>query len=167
MRGIVIAFAALAAGALSACGFQPLYAPPPANGAPGDVVIGAVDIPMIEGKAGHVLRAELDRLLSVERGAGTPQRLEIALWERVDRLGIRVDESATRADLHLTARYTLTPTTGPAVRGTVRTVATYQIPTAAFAEIAAQDDARERAAETLARMIRADLALRLAERRSR
>lgn len=165
MRGIVIAFAALAAGMLSACGFQPLYAPPPGNGAPADAVIGAVEIPMIEGKAGHVLRTELDRLLAVEGGAGTPQRLEIALWERVDRLGIRVDESATRADLHLTARYTLTPNSGPAVRGTVRTVATYQIPTAAFAEIAAQDDARERAAETLARMIRADLALRLARRR--
>jgi len=162
MRVFVLALATL----VSACGFQPLYAPPPSGAAP-QAVIGAVDIPMIPGKAGHVLRTELDRLLSVEDSVGSPQRLEIALRERVRRLGIRVDESATRADLYLTARYTLTPATGRTIRGTVQTVATYQIPTAAFAEIAAQDDARERAAETLARMIRADLALRMAQRRSR
>jgi hypothetical protein len=47
----------------------------------------------------------------------------------------------------------------------VFTVVNYDIPTAAFGEIAAQDDARERAAETMAQRFRAELALRLAQRR--
>lgn len=158
MRALMIVFALFVAG----CGFSPLYAPQPG----GEGAIGAVEIGMIPGKAGHVLRTELDRLLSVERGAAAPQRLEITLRERVTRLGLRTDESASRADLRLTARYTLTPANGRnVVRGTVQSVATYVIPTAAFAEIAAQDDARERAAETLAQRIRADLALRLARNR--
>jgi LPS-assembly lipoprotein len=123
---------------------------------------------MIPGKAGHVLRTELDRLLSVGAGAGPAQSLDITLREDVSRLGLRTDESATRADLTLTARYVLTPADGgQPVRGTVQSVATFEIPTAAFGEIAAQDDARERAAETLAQRIRADLALRLAQARRR
>jgi LPS-assembly lipoprotein len=160
MRKPILALAA--AGLLAGCGFQPLYAPQP-GGAP---AIGAVDVSMIPGKAGHVLRNELDRLLYVEAGAGPRQTLEISLQEEVARLGLRTDESATRADLTLTARYVLTPPDGGrAVRGTVQSVATFEIPTAAFGEIAAQDDARERAAEVLAQRIRADLALRLAQAR--
>ncbi len=156
MRALLFAALTLLAG----CGFTPLYAPQP-GGAP---AIGAVQIPEIPGRAGHVLRRELDRILSVENG-GEPQLLEVSLREDVSRLGLRVDESASRADLRLTARYTLTPRAGPPVRGTVMTTATYVIPTASFGEIAAQDDARERAAETLAQNIRADLALRLARAR--
>ncbi|MGE3248706.1 MAG: LPS assembly lipoprotein LptE [Hyphomonadaceae bacterium] len=158
MRALMIVFALFVA----SCGFSPLYAPQPGGGP----VIGAVSIPMIEGKAGHVLRNELDRILSVERGQGEPQTLQITLREQVTRLGLRVDESASRADLRLTARYELSQPEGQRpIRGTVQSVATYVIPTAAFGEIAAQDDARERAAETLAQRIRADLALRLARAR--
>ncbi|MGE0828344.1 MAG: LPS assembly lipoprotein LptE [Hyphomonadaceae bacterium] len=153
----------LLAFAVAGCGFSPLYAPPPGGGP----VIGAVSIGTIPGKAGHVLRNELTRMLAAEGADGPAQPLEIALRERVSRLGLRTDESASRADLTLTARYTLTPPQGRPVRGTVQSVATYVIPTAAFAEIAAQDDARERAAEELARRIRADLALRLAQSRRR
>lgn len=163
MRALAVVFAL----AVAACGFQPLYAPSTGPDGARPAAIGHVEIGVVEGKAGHVLRTELDRQLSVERGDGPPQRLEISLRERVQRLGIRTDESATRADLTLTARYTLTPADGGRpVRGTVQSVATYVIPTAAFGEIAAQDDARERAAETLAEMIRADLAVRLARRRA-
>jgi LPS-assembly lipoprotein len=155
MRGLILALMLAVAG----CGFQPLYAPTPGGGP----AIGAVEIGMVPGKAGHVLRTELDRLLSAERADGPPQQLDIALGEQVVRLGLRTDESSTRADLTLTARYTLTPAGGGApIRGTVQSVATYTIPTQAYGEIAAQDDARERAAEVLAQRIRADLALRLA-----
>ncbi|MBL8549904.1 MAG: hypothetical protein JNJ73_07945 [Hyphomonadaceae bacterium] len=154
-------FAIAAAGLLSACGFQPLYAPQIGGGP----AIGPVSISTIPGKAGHVLRQELDRMLSVEH-EGEPQTLEISLREDVSRLGFRTDESASRADLYLTARYVLTPNGGiQPVRGTVTSVATFEIPASAFGEIAAQDDARERAAEILAQRIRADLAIRLSEAR--
>jgi len=114
-----------------------------------------------------VLRTELDRLLSVENGGGTPSLLEITLSETVTPLGLRRDESATRAELRLIANYVLTPPAPGAqvMRGSVVTTVNYDIPTAAFGEIAAQDDARERAAETMAQRFRAELALRMAQAR--
>lgn len=147
---------------LAACGFQPMYAP-----AAGGQAIGPVQVTQIDGKAGHVLKRELDRILAVEDSASAPMILEITLSEQVTQLGIRRDESATRAELRLIANYVLTPppNQGQAMRGSVFTVVNYDIPTAAFGEIAAQDDARERAAETMAQRFRAELALRVAQAR--
>lgn len=146
---------------LAACGFQPMYAPPG-----GGHAIGPVVVEQIDGKAGHVLKTELDRILAVENDGSPAAQLDVRLSERITRIGIRVDESATRAELRLTANYVLAPPTGRRIRGSVTTVVNYDIPTAAFGEIAAQDDARERAAETMAQRLRAELALRMAQRRS-
>ena len=157
MRVLIASLTLLLAG----CGFQPMYAP--AGGGP---AIGPVQVSEIEGKAGHVLRTELDRILSVENGAGEPSLLEITLLEQVTPLGIRRDESATRAEIRLTANYVLTPPNNAQVmRGSVVTTVNYDSPTAAFGEITAQDDARERAAETMAQRFRAELALRMAQAR--
>jgi LPS-assembly lipoprotein len=149
---------------LAGCGFQPMYAP-----AGGGNAIGPVEISEIEGRAGHVLRTELNRILAVENDGSPPMHLQITLQERVTPLGIRRDESATRAEMRLTANYILTPATPGTrvIRGSVFTVVNYDIPTAAFGEIAAQDDARERAAETMAQRFRAELALRIAQTRPR
>lgn len=158
MRAFIASLALL----LGACGFQPMYATS-ANGGP---AIGPVQVAEIQGKAGHVLKTELDRILSVEANAGgEPMLLQITLLETVSRLGLRRDESATRAELSLTANYVLTPPNGAQImRGSVSTVVNYDIPEAAFGEITAQDDARERAAETMAQRFRAELALRMAQR---
>ena len=157
MRALILGFTLL----LAACGFQPMYAPP--GGGP---AIGAVTVAQIDGKAGHVLKTELDRILSVEAGQGAPALLEITLQETVSPLGLRVDESATRAELRLIANYVLTPpNNGQVMRGSVVSVVNYDIPTAAFGEITSQDDARERAAETMAQRFRAELAFRLAQAR--
>ncbi len=92
---------------LAACGFQPMYAPT------GGGAIGPVSIAEIEGKAGHVLRTELSRMLAVENdGSATPALLEVTLSESVTQQGLRLDESATRAELRLTANYVLTPGDG-------------------------------------------------------
>lgn len=157
MRALIASLALL----LGACGFQPMYA---AGGGP---AIGPVHVLEIEGKAGHVLKTELDRILAVEaQTGGEPMVLEISLLETVTRLGLRRDESATRAELRLTGNYVLTPPAGGRViRGSVSSVVNYDIPAAAFGEITAQDDARERAAESMAQRFRAELALRLAQAR--
>jgi|CXWL01.1.fsa_nt_gi LPS-assembly lipoprotein len=159
MRVLIAALTLLVA----ACGFQPMYATS-ANGGP---AIGPVQISQIDGKAGHVLKTELERILAVENNGAPPATLEIALLEQVTALGLRRDESATRGEIRLTATYTLTPASGgEAIRGTLYTVVNYEIPTAAFGEIAAQDDARERAAESMAQRFRAELALRMAQARA-
>lgn len=158
MRSLIAGLSLL----LAACGFQPMYAQPG-----GGAAIGPVEVVQIDGMAGHVLKAELDRVLAVENNGGPPATLVITLSEQVTPLGIRVDESATRSELRLIANYVLTPASGERVmRGSVFTVVNYDIPTAAFGEIAAQDDARERAAETMAQRFRAELALRLAQARA-
>lgn len=158
MRVLITSMALL----VGACGFQPMYAQPG-----GTAAIGPVSIGEIEGKAGHVLRTELTRMLAVENTGAPPMTLDVTLSEQVSQLGIRRDESATRAELRLIANYVLTPPPGQGqvMRGSVYTVVNYEIPTAAFGEIAAQDDARERAAETLAQRFRAELALRMAQAR--
>lgn len=157
MRALIASLALL----LSACGFQPMY------GSSSGPAIGPVHVAEIEGKAGHTLKTELDRILAPGAGAGPPMNLAITLTEQLIALGLRQDESATRGELRLTANYTLTPAdNGRPIRGRLLTVVNYDIPTAAFGEIAAQDDARERAAETMAQRFRAELALRMAQRRS-
>ena len=145
MRVLIASFSLLL---LAACGFQPMYAP-----AGGGNAIGPVQIGEIPGRAGHTLRTELSRILAVENDGTPPMQLEVTLVENVAQLGIRRDESATRAELRLTANYVLTPATGQGrvMRGSVVSTANYDIPTAAFGEIAAQDDARDRAAETIDR----------------
>ena len=128
MRVVIAGLALLVA----ACGFSPMYAP-----AGGGTAIGPVQVDEIEGKAGHVLRTELTRILSVENNGSAASHLEITLVEQVTPLGIRRDESSTRAELRLTANYVLTPPTAAAdaMRGSVVTSVNYDIPTAAFGEI--------------------------------
>jgi LPS-assembly lipoprotein len=158
MRALIASLTVLL---LGACGFQPMYASSLNGGGP---AIGAVQISEIEGKAGHVLHAELSRVLQAENASGPPARLDIVLRERTARLGIRLDESATRAELRLTANYVWTGPDGRRLmRGSLSQVVVYQVPNQAFGEIAAQDDARERAAETLAQRFRQELAMRMAQ----
>jgi LPS-assembly lipoprotein len=134
-----------------------------ANGGP---AIGPVVIDKIDGKGGYVLKSELEKLLDVERGTGPVRRLVITMTESVGGLGFRVDESASRSDLYLDATYHLYDFDGNEVlRGTMRSIASYDVPSSAYGEITAQDDARERAAETLAEKLRADIAVRLAQKK--
>jgi LPS-assembly lipoprotein len=147
---------------LAACGFQPMY-----HQAGGQAAIGPVQVRTINGRAGHVLKTELDRIFAAEAGAGgTPLLLDINLDENVSRLGLRRDESSSRAELKLTANYVLYPAQGEPLRGSIYTTVNYEVPLQAFGEITAQDDARERAAETLAERFRSELAIRLAQARS-
>ncbi|MBL8559499.1 MAG: hypothetical protein JNM47_12305 [Hyphomonadaceae bacterium] len=174
MRFLAIApLVALALTALTACGFKPMYAP-----AGGDSVIGAVAINEIPGKSGHAFRTELAKLLGAERGSPTARRLEVVLTERIAALGLRIDESATRADLTLTADYVFFDASGVELfRGAISQVASYDIPSvptgtpgqissSAYGEIAAQNDARERAGAMLAERMRTELALRLRQSRA-
>ena len=157
MRVWIASFALL----LGACGFSPMYG----GASGGAAAIGPVQVATIDGKAGHVLQTELDRILAVENNGGEPAQLNVTLNEQVTQLGFRRDESTTRAELRLIANYVLTPPHGQVMRGSVTTVVNYDVPTAAFGEITAQDDARERAAETMAERFRAELALRMAQAR--
>jgi LPS-assembly lipoprotein len=159
---LIASLAAVAA--LAGCGFSPMYGPDATRGGP---VIGPVAVATIEGKSGHELKVALDRLFGVERGAAAPQRLEIKLEEFYGGLGYRVDDTASRADMILRANYVLFDAVGKeAVKGYIESVASYDIPASAYGEIAAQNAARERAANVLAERIRNELALKLQRARA-
>ena len=160
-----VALIALALVALAGCGFKPMYAPASTGGG---ALIGAVTIPEVPGKSGHAFRTELTRLLAAEgRNGATPRRLDVTVSELVSALGLRVDESATRADLILTGVYKFYDLSGAElVNGRAIATVSYDIPIAAYGAAAAQDDARERAGVLLADKIRTDLALRLTRLRN-
>jgi LPS-assembly lipoprotein len=153
--------AAMALAALAGCGFKPMYAP---SGG-GDPLIGAISVPEVPGKAGHAFRTELVRQLAAE--GASPRRLDITVTEVVAPLGLRVDESASRADLILNSSYRLLDAEGKEVtKGVVSATASYDIPISAYGAAAAQDDARERAGVLLAQKVRTDLALKLSRLRT-
>lgn len=159
MKWFLAAFVALLA---AGCSFSPMYGQLQANGSS---VIGPVVVAQIDGSAGHVLKAELDRILAIEHGAGPPLQLEVTLAETIVGAGYRVDESTTRAHLTLTANYQLHFPDGAVARGSISTLVVYDIPQSAFGEIAAQSNARRRAAEVMAQRMRAELALRVSRLR--
>jgi LPS-assembly lipoprotein len=81
-------------------------------------------------------------------------------------LGFRVDESASRSDFFLFASYVLRDADGKMlVAGSATSTASYDVPSSAYGEIAAQEDARERAAENLAVKVQAQLSLKLASKK--
>lgn len=152
-----LVFAALALAALAGCGFKPMYAPDAGGGA----VIGPVTIAEVPTKTGHVLRTELSRLLAVERN-GPARRLDVTVSEFIAPLGLRVDESSSRADLITNAPYTLYDVDGrELVKGSVGAVVSYDLPGSAFGAATAQEDARERAGVLLAQRLRTDIVMRL------
>lgn len=151
-----VLLAAVALAALAGCGFKPMYAP-----TGGGQAIGPVTVSEVPSKTGHALRTELTRLLDAERG-DNPRRLEVGVYEVVAPLGLRVDESASRADLITGASYTFYDHDGKVlVRGGAGATVSYDVPGSSFGSASAQDDARERAGVLLAQQIRSDLALRL------
>ena len=144
---------------VAGCGFTPVYAPA-VKGAP---TLGPILVGEVKGKSGHELTVALDRLLGAERGsAAAPRRIEVTLSEYVAGLGYRLDESASRADLVLIASYTVYEPDGrESLKGAANAQASYDITQSAYAEVAAQNAARTRAADVLAERIRADLLMRL------
>jgi LPS-assembly lipoprotein len=162
MRAALLAAALTALLPLAACGFQPVYGTGPA-GTPRASIIGPVEIEQIDGRLGHFVKDELDRLFAVDRrAAGEPRRLEISVSEVAGDIGLRTDASATRSDLQVRANYRLIATDGePVVSGNIDVVVSYDIPGQPYADIAAQMDAQQRAASVLAERLRVDLLLRL------
>lgn len=151
-----------AAGVLAACGFQPVY-----RGA-GGVAKGAVaaelsqvEVGIIKDRTGQILRNQLLTLLSPKGRPAKPRyRLAVVLSESRQELALKKSEIATRANLTLSATFHLFDTAGKnhVVGGTSRIVVSYNVLTAEFATLAAEEDARRRAAHELA----LDIADRLA-----
>jgi LPS-assembly lipoprotein len=123
--------------------------------------LAATRINPLEGRIGQQLHNLLrDRL----NGSGQPREpayaLEIALRVSTSKLGIRKDETATRANLTMSARFKLRDLSSKAVLlgGRSVSVNSYNILDAFYATKVAEDDAKRRGLRELAD----DIGLRLA-----
>ncbi len=158
-RAAAVVAVMLAVG-LSGCGFRPLHGQGGAGAEADLAMIHIVRIPDRNGQKLHNLL--LDRL----NPKGSPARpayvLSVSLAESRQNLAIRKDESATRANLTLTADFTLLREGGnKTYKGAAVSINSYNILTSDFATLSAENDARNRALRTLADEIRGRVAAAL------
>jgi LPS-assembly lipoprotein len=156
-RGLAVALVALVG--LAGCGFRPLYG----EGEPAAAMGGRIEVALLDGAPGFAMRERLTQRLGAASAA--THRLETTLV--LERTGVALTQEnvTTRYDVSGVATYRLVPLAGgpPVTAGTVRTVTGYSVPaeaaSSAFASRAAERDAEERLAVTLADQIVERLAL--------
>ena len=150
-------FAAFTFFLLTACGFQPVYAPS------GNALASAgnISVEPIPGRSGHILRRELLRELAVGLPNVPPgSSLNVTLDTNLTRLAFRPDGAAARSSLNATGRYVLATDEG-AISGNVDSSIDFSVPDAPYGDISAQTSATDRAARELAKRIVEDLRLKL------
>ena len=155
-RILPLSVLAASAALLSACGFTPIY------GQTGEGAVGTqlsrIAISTPDDRLGYRLREQLEDSLG-RNGNQQPQwRLETKVEQSRIPLGRRIDDTATRYQLTVSAKWILTPVAGgEPIKGERTTTTTYAAADQPYAAIAAQQDGEDRAATDLARLIRLDL----------
>jgi LPS-assembly lipoprotein len=143
---------ACAALSLAACGYRPLYGRA-AAGSQVSSELSKVRISLIANRAGQRLRNHLlDRMNPTGEPVSPAYLLTINLVEtRID-LGVRRDETRTRANLTLSATFQLVDLTNNRLifKAGAQRVASFNIRDAEFATISAESAARRRSVEGLA-----------------
>jgi LPS-assembly lipoprotein len=151
--------------ALAGCGLKPMYA----GGGSGAVAQGlaAIDVPVIEGKAGWLMRnALIDRLGAAGKSAGsTRYRLDVRLDDKLEGLGLLSDDTIGRERRTLRARYQLVDVSSGAilVDATAGSDAGIDVVSSEYATIAAEQTALENLAREVADRIVTRLSLELRE----
>ncbi len=145
--------------AVTACGFEPLYA----KRSQGPTTeLQAVRVDIIPDRAGQILRNEL-QLLFNPRGTRTPELygLHVDLDARRSEVAIRRDETETRVEIATTAEYVLTALDDRRVltRGRARSVNAYDVVGSDFANAVAEQEALEKNLNQLAQSIQSRLAV--------
>jgi LPS-assembly lipoprotein len=158
-RTLPAALLAIAALALSACGFTPLYGHQSVTSA-----LGAIEVVAPEGRAGYLLGEKLNDAFARDVNVLPSHRLVYDVKEMRYARGVRVDNVANRYELSLTADWRLLDAkTGQLVRsGSTNAAVTYDSADQPYASISAQQDSQERAATEVARRIQMELATWLA-----
>lgn len=154
--------AAMVFASVAACGFRPLHGVDTGSGAS---ELASIRIGVIKDRLGQKFRnLLLDRLTPQGPPASPRYILSVSLGEGLQSLGVRKDATATRANLTVSANFTLTPAGDDTLRytGSVSSTNSYNILESDFATLSAKIDARDRALRSLSEDIRARLASALA-----
>jgi LPS-assembly lipoprotein len=148
--------------ALAACGFHPLYATAQSgSSAAGDLQTVYVD-PIPE-RVGYELRNDLLDLFnsSANSSEHSAYRLQLTLRQEQEPLGFQGDASITRYNFRLVAHYELfaLPKEDIVKKGDLHAITAYNVPQSPYATVTAEKDAEDRAAMTVAEMMRTELAV--------
>jgi LPS-assembly lipoprotein len=153
---------AVCAAALSGCGFRPLYAEATGSGAQ---TLASIEIGLIADRPGQKLRNMLlERLTPTGQPRQPAYILDVRLTEAKQELAIRKDETATRANLTVTAQFVLRALREPQLgtyAGVANSTNSYNVLRSEFATLSAENDARDRALRVLAEEIRIRIAAAL------
>jgi LPS-assembly lipoprotein len=147
--------------ALSACGFQPMYAKRGPLGGTAGEEMAKVRIANIPDRTGQQLRnALIDRMQPQGQDKEPAYRLEVSLLEQQVNLGIQQDATATRGQLRYTGTYVLRDAQGKELlREGFRASPSFNILNSEFSTILSSEDARERGVKQIADDITARLAM--------
>jgi LPS-assembly lipoprotein len=148
LRSLVLAASLAATG----CGFQPLYGDR-SQGSP--AALSEVAIARIKDRAGQVLRNHLlDKMNPRGAPADAKYVLTVALTESIERIALRNDGTATRANLRVVATYLLyqtapardpgRPDSSVVFRATSVSTGSYNVLLNDFATLNSENDARRR-----------------------
>jgi len=114
--------------------------------------LAQIEINPIADRVGQILRTHLlDDVTPYGQPRKPDYRLEIKLRESIQVLAIQKNEIATRANLNLAAAFTLfeLPDNKAVFANAAQAVSSYNIVTADYGNIAAENNARTKAARTL------------------
>ncbi len=148
--------------AISACGFQPLYGRGDGQALSSVEHMAAIRIEPLPDRIGQQMHNLLrDRLNPTGQPRAPGYRLAVRLSEAREELGIRKDETATRANLVLSASFELSEIGSDRLlmQGRTSSVNSYNILTSQFATTFSESDARGRALRELSDDIRTRLGI--------
>lgn len=151
---------------LAGCGFQPLYGERrPAAVSPSE--LSSVQVDLIADREGQMLRNELLDLFQ-PAGASSKARYGLAVGLSIQRagLGIRIDETATRANLIMVADFTVRDLANGDVmfRGRSRSITGYNVLDSEFATLSGENDAIRRAILDISQQISTRVSLVIADK---
>ncbi|GAB4539227.1 MAG: hypothetical protein Tsb0010_17670 [Parvularculaceae bacterium] len=161
-RALPAVLAAAACAALSACGFQPLYADRGAASAPAELrAVRIAPIRQPEPVGFFVQDALEQRLASAVGGEAPKYELTMRLREGRRALAIQIDSSVTRFNYTLSADYQLRDLQTNAVLDRGRSTATtsFNVVTSQYATLVGERDAQEKAAAEISAEIESRLAV--------
>ena len=144
---LIVAVALFSGLAVSACGYRPLYGQAATNPKV-EANMSAVSIAHISDRIGQKMHTELERRLHPRGTAAmTTHSLRVSLSESSSNFGVARDTSATRADLRLTAKYSLirNDDSRQVASGSLFAVVSHNILGSDYATLVAGNDARDRA----------------------
>lgn len=162
---LIVALVALA-GAVTACGFQPVYGTHGAGDESVAAQMNTVAIDNIPDRKGQILRNDLiDRMY----GKGRPQqplyRLSIKLRMTEEDVGIQLNATSTRSLINMYGDYVLTDMQGHAIiKGTAHSVSSFNTLVDEYGNLSALNDAIERTVNEVSEQIVNRLGLYFAEK---